>query len=150
MARLTPRQQAFVNEYLVDLNATQAAIRAGYSQKTANEQGARLLANVSIQSFISEQIKKRNERTERTADDVLRDIQDWTREAHDKGDLKTAFRGLELEGKHLGMFKDKVDLTNSDGSLQKLSVNLSASPAVQDFIARLKGGPVCENDKETG
>lgn len=54
MARkLTDKQKKFVEEYLIDLNATQSAIRAGYSPKTANEQGARLLANVSIQEAIS-------------------------------------------------------------------------------------------------
>ena len=52
--RLTPKQQRFCEEYLIDLNATQAAIRAGYSKKTANEQGARLLVNVSISHYISE------------------------------------------------------------------------------------------------
>lgn len=51
---VTPKQQRFVEEYLVDLNATQAAIRAGYSAKTANEQGARLLTNVSVAEAISE------------------------------------------------------------------------------------------------
>ena len=51
-AALTPRQQRFVEEYLVDLNGTQAAIRAGYSAHTANEQAARLLANVSVRSAI--------------------------------------------------------------------------------------------------
>ena len=49
---LNPRQQRFVEEYLVDLNGTQAAIRAGYSARTANEQAARLLANVSVRSAI--------------------------------------------------------------------------------------------------
>ena len=49
---LTPKQQAFSREYLVDFNATQAAIRAGYSEKTANEQAARLLVNVSVQAEI--------------------------------------------------------------------------------------------------
>jgi len=48
MADLTARQARFANEYLVSLNATQAAIRAGYSQKTTNEQGAKMLANVSV------------------------------------------------------------------------------------------------------
>ena len=48
MAGLTPKQTRFVDEYLVDLNATQAATRAGYSAKTANEQGSRLLAKVAI------------------------------------------------------------------------------------------------------
>lgn len=45
---LTPKQQRFVAEYLIDLNATQAAIRAGYSAHTANEQGSQLLANLSV------------------------------------------------------------------------------------------------------
>ncbi len=51
-AALTPRKQRFVEEYLLDLNGTQAAIRAGYSAHTANEQAARLLANVSVRSAI--------------------------------------------------------------------------------------------------
>lgn len=68
---LTPKQEAFVREYLIDLNATQAAIRAGYSAKTANEQGARLLAKVSVNSQIKEAMKARSERTEVDADWVL-------------------------------------------------------------------------------
>ena len=68
---LTPRQAQFVQEYLIDLNATQAAIRAGYSVKTANEQAARLLANVSIQTAIQTAIKARTERTQITQDWVI-------------------------------------------------------------------------------
>lgn len=58
---LTDKQEAFCREYLIDLNGTQAAIRAGYSEKTANEQAARLLANVSVQNFLSELKVARNE-----------------------------------------------------------------------------------------
>ncbi|WP_096978823.1 terminase small subunit [Escherichia coli] len=61
MAKLTPKQELFAREYLKDLNATQAAVRAGYSKKTANEQGARLLVKVSIQKRISELKSERNE-----------------------------------------------------------------------------------------
>ena len=61
---MTPKQQRFIEEYLIDLNATQAAIRAGYSAKTANEQGARLLANVSVRSAIAEAKTKRSEDTQ--------------------------------------------------------------------------------------
>lgn len=68
---LTPKQTQFVAEYLVDLNATQAAIRAGYSAKTANEQGARLLANVSLRAALQDAMKARSARTEVTADRVL-------------------------------------------------------------------------------
>ena len=73
-ATLTPRQQAFVREYLVDLNATQAATRAGYSARTANEQGARLLAHVSVRSAVDKAMQKRAQRVEATADEVLRDL----------------------------------------------------------------------------
>ncbi|KTT62836.1 terminase small subunit, partial [Sphingomonas endophytica] len=69
---LTDKQARFAEEYLVDLNATQAAIRAGYSKATANEQGARLLANASVAEAISAAQKARSERTNITADDVLR------------------------------------------------------------------------------
>ena len=74
MRDLAPKQARFVEEYLVDLNATQAAIRAGYSQRTANEQGARLLANVSVRSALQEAMERRTKRLEATADDVLREI----------------------------------------------------------------------------
>lgn len=68
---LTPKQAAFVREYLVDLNATQAAIRAGYSPRTANEQAARLLVNVSVAAAIEKAMAERSQRTEITQDMVL-------------------------------------------------------------------------------
>lgn len=71
---LTLRKTIFCDEYIKDFNGTQAAIRAGYSAKTANEQAVRLLANVSIQSYISDLLKKRSERTEITQDRVLLEI----------------------------------------------------------------------------
>lgn len=71
---MTAKQQRFCDEYLIDLNATQAAIRAGYSEKTANEQGARLLAKVSIQTYIQERKQDRVERTEITQDMVLKEL----------------------------------------------------------------------------
>ena len=74
MAKLTAKQQRFVDEYLIDLNATQAAIRAGYSPSTANEQGARLLVNVSISSAISQAMAHRSRRTGITQDRVLREL----------------------------------------------------------------------------
>jgi len=70
-AKLTPKQAAFVQEYLIDLNATQAAIRAGYSPKTANEQGARLLANVSVRGQVDLAMAERSKRTQVDADWLL-------------------------------------------------------------------------------
>ena len=74
MAKLTPKQQRFVDEYLIDLNATQAAIRAGYSPKTANEQGAQNLAKLSIAEAIKEAQQERQKRTLVTQDDVIRGL----------------------------------------------------------------------------
>jgi len=74
MKKLTPRQRLFVHEYLADLNATQAASRAGYSRKTAPEQGARLLKNVKVAAVISRAQKKRAKRLEITADMWLREL----------------------------------------------------------------------------
>ncbi|NMF00248.1 terminase small subunit [Aneurinibacillus aneurinilyticus] len=62
MAKLNAKQQAFVTEYLKDFNATQAAIRAGYSEKTARSQGQRLLTNVDIKQLISEKTKDLRQR----------------------------------------------------------------------------------------
>lgn len=72
MANLTPKQQRFVEEYLIDLNATQAAIRAGYSERTAQEQSSRLLSNVMVREAIQEAQNKRTEQTQIDAAYVLK------------------------------------------------------------------------------
>ncbi|MCJ7587525.1 MAG: terminase small subunit [Candidatus Aminicenantes bacterium] len=74
MKKLGPKQARFVEEYLVDLNATQAAIRAGYSRKTAEAQGSRLLRNVKVADAIATAQAKRSERLEITADMWLREL----------------------------------------------------------------------------
>lgn len=71
---LTPKQAQFVREYLIDLNATQAAIRCGYSAKTAYSQGQRLLKDVEVSAAVEEAMAKRAERTEITADRVLQEL----------------------------------------------------------------------------
>lgn len=71
---LNPKQQAFVQEYLADLNATQAAIRAGYSSRTAHAQGHRLLRHAEIQAAITEAQQQRQRRTTVTADRVVQEL----------------------------------------------------------------------------
>lgn len=71
---LTEKQERFVAEYLVDLNATAAAKRANYSERTAYSMGQRLLKKVEIQAAIQEAIKKRARRTEITQDMVLKEL----------------------------------------------------------------------------
>jgi len=130
---MTPKQQAFVREYLIDLNGTQAAMRAGYSARTANEQAARLLANASVSQAVQEAMDKRAERTELTADYVLSGIREVAERCMERapvmigrGDTRAqaiddegrhvwsfdatgANKAFELLGKHLKLFTDKVE-----------------------------------------
>lgn len=166
MARkLTDKQQRFVDEYLIDLNATQAAIRAGYSVKTANEQGSQNLAKLSIQQAIAERMAERSRRTGVNQDRVvlelakiafvkMTDIVDS--EGNIKGDaaeddlaciesvkykysdtdtgyseerevkIASKLKALELLGKHLGMWNDKVDLNVA------LPIVISGSDELED------------------
>lgn len=71
---LTPKQERFVQEYLIDLNATQAAIRAGYSVKTADKIGSQLLGKTGVAKAVKAAQVMRSGRTEITADRVLREI----------------------------------------------------------------------------
>jgi phage terminase small subunit len=72
--QLNPKQQRFVQEYLVDTNATQAAIRAGYSPRTADVQGPRLLGNVRVAAALARAQAERGQRVRLTADDVLAEL----------------------------------------------------------------------------
>lgn len=160
MGKLNDRQKRFCDEYLIDLNATQAAIRAGYSEKYANTNAPKLLQNTAIKEEIQKRKADRVERTEITQDMVLRELAiiafsnaaDYAsvvekeveveagnpvkyrtvepvltetlteaqkkalaviKKGRDGFEVKPydKVRALELLGKHLGMFTEKVDLT---------------------------------------
>lgn len=74
MSKLTEKQKRFCEEYLIDLNATQAAIRAGYKEKTAYAQGQRLLKKVEAQDYLQKLMGERSKRTEITSDRVLAEL----------------------------------------------------------------------------
>lgn len=88
---LTDKQAAFVAEYLIDLNATQAAIRAGYSANTAEAQGSRLLSNVKVAEAVRSALDARARRTEITADRVLEQF--WAIATADPNELIQFRRG---------------------------------------------------------
>lgn len=71
---MTPKQSRFVDEYLIDLNATQAAIRAGYSPRTAGAQGEALLKNPEVAQFVKFEMDERSKRTRVTADRVIEEL----------------------------------------------------------------------------
>ena len=104
---LTPKQSAFVREYMIDLNATQAAIRAGYSEKTANRIGAENLSKPVIQEAIQQRHKAAEEKCAVTVEWILSEI---AKIAQDE-EVKTAdrLRALELLGKHLGLWEKRQE-----------------------------------------
>lgn len=109
---LTEKQKRFVAEYLVDLNATQAAIRAGYSEKTAEQMGYQLLQKTSVQKAVQIAMKDRQQRTEITQDMVLDELGKVAfSKAADYTDSTLKYsnklRALEMLGKHLGLFDGK-------------------------------------------
>ncbi|MGO3890095.1 MAG: terminase small subunit [Paenalcaligenes sp.] len=161
---LTAKQRRFVEEYLVDLNATQAAIRSGYSKKTARQIGEQNLSKLDIATAIQEAQQKRSERTEITQDMVLQELakigfanmQDYMKVSPDgdpfldfkdltrsqaaalsevtvedfkegRGDDARDVRRVKFKlhdkkgalvdiGRHLGMFKDRIEHTGKDGA----------------------------------
>ena len=112
MAKLTAKQEIFCREYIIDLNATQAAIRAGYSSKTANRIASENLSKPDIQRKIQELQQERAERTEITQDRVLKELAGIGFAPITKGKIKAAdkTKALELLGRHLGMFTDKLQI----------------------------------------
>ena len=96
--QLTPRQERFAHEFVVDRNGTQAARRAGYSNRTAESQGSRLLKNVKVAARVAELTLAQTERLEFTADDILRESKNLA--------LTTMSAFIDDEGFVVGNMKD--------------------------------------------
>lgn len=106
---LTPRQHRFVIEFLVDLSPKAAAIRAGYSAKTAGPAGSRLLANVNVKAEIAKRQARVSDRLEITVEKVLRNLEDHMTAAAEAGQFSAAIKAAELHGKHIGMFVERTE-----------------------------------------
>ena len=145
MAKLTVKKEIFCNEYIVDLNATQAAIRAGYSNKTAQEQSSRLLSNVIIQQRIAELMEQRSKRVEINADWVLisakrvfdRCMQEEEVETRDgeptgvfKFEHSGANKALEIIGNHVNVrsFESERDNSSTDSLADSVSKLIDKLP----------------------
>lgn len=117
---MTPKQQQFCQEYVVDLNATQAAVRAGYSERTARQIASENLSKPDIQEEIRMVMEQRRQRTEISADWVIHHLRELVERsmqiepARDEENRvigtyrfngNVAVRALDLLARHLGMFK---------------------------------------------
>lgn len=109
---LNEKQKLFAEFYLADSNATQSAIKAGYSEKTAYSQGQRLLKNVEI----AELLKERVATAIITTDEILQDVKSIAKSADKDSDRLKAY---EMLGKHLAMWIDKSE---SNVTIEKIRV----------------------------
>lgn len=130
MAEMTAKQKRFCDEYLIDLNATQAAIRAGYSENTAEQIGYQLLQKTSVQEYIKKRMDEKEKELIADQDEVLKyltsvmrgksqseivvveNIGDFTSEARTMQkapDEKERLKAAELLGKRYGLYTDKID-----------------------------------------
>lgn len=144
---MNPKQERFCQEYVIDLNGTQAAIRAGYSEKTANEQAARMLANVSIKAkitelqsdiakslgisaeWIIERLKQVAERCMQAEPVMIRDGKEMIESGEYKFDSSGANKALELLGKHVGVFE-------KDNEQKEKNINLNINKKIIEGNAR--------------
>ena len=112
---LTSKQKQFCREYVIDLNGTQAAIRAGYSAKSAQMQSSRMLLKDVIYKYIKKLRNQQRKRTELSADKVLYDIEDTRVRARASNDYRAELKASELQGRHLAMFIDRQRVGGEDG-----------------------------------
>lgn len=130
MAKMTLKQQLFCDEYLIDLNATQAAIRAGYSKKTAGVIGDENLKKPNIKDYIAQRMAEKESKLIADQDEVLKyltsvmrgeskssvvvvestgDFCSEAREMKKSPDEKERLRAAELLGKRYGLYTEKVE-----------------------------------------
>lgn len=128
---MTDKQKRFADEYLKDCNATQAAIRCGYSPKTAKQQGQRLLTNVDLKNYIDEQLQKMQKKTIASAEEILEYLTSVARGESRSHELviegigdgcseakvvakppseKDRLKAAELLGKRYALFTEKTQL----------------------------------------
>jgi phage terminase small subunit len=105
--KLTVRQIRFVEEYSVDMNATQAAVRAGYSQKTASRIGPELLGKTWVRDAVNDQLAKASSRNALSVDWIVRRLMDEADDFGPRASSSSRVRALELLGKYAGIFVER-------------------------------------------
>lgn len=136
-SRLSEKQLLFIDHYLACLSATEAIKLAGYKTKNPRQVGSDLLNHPLVSEEIKKRTADRRERLELTADYVIHKLVDIV-ESTEAGNPQAALRGLELLGKHLGLYKEKQEISGPDGSAIQYEQKMKEDHlALESAITRL-------------
>ena len=144
--KLSPMQQAFIEQYAICQNATTAAVRAGYNPRSARSQGSRLLSKPAIAAALATRVEVAARRVAIDAETVLAGLLTEATDRESKGSTAAArVQAWVALGKHLGLFVDKTEISTDIGTLQRIQRTIvkagasDAAFATIDTAADLSG-----------
>ena len=132
---LTPQQEQFCQEFIKDLNALRAAIRAGYGEQHAKKNAWQIVRNPTVSARIAELKAEQTKRTKIEADDILRRLVRIAEKTEQEGDYNAAIRSLELLGKHQAMWTEK---NITEMNVQNAFATGNSEEDIQRDVERLK------------
>ena len=151
---LTPMQQRFVDEYPKDLNASRAAIRAGYKANNANRIGYELMQKEGVRFALDGRMAERAEKTKIDASYVLQKIIKSVERAEESRNEAAVLRGAELLARHLGMFIDKQEISGPEGGAietqRKLEQDVESFTSAIARLAKSRGTSNDDGDSDAG
>lgn len=133
-SKLTAKMQNFVDEYFVDFNGSAAVKRAGYKSSNPNKMAGKLLNHPLVMEAIAEKKKERQEKTELSAEYVIQKLIAIA-ERNEEGNPTAALRSLELLGRHLGLYRDRQEISGPDGEAIQMEQRVKQN--ADEFASRI-------------
>lgn len=147
-SRLTTKQTAFIDEYMVCGVAKDACLKAGYKTKNPTRMGTELLAHPLVKAEINRRKQVRTEKSELTIDFLVQKLLEIIQDEQDENPT-AALRAIELAGKHLGMYKERQEISGPDGNaieIQEQRVKQSAHDFTSKLAELAKRGKAAEDN----
>lgn len=135
-SKLTTKMENFVNEYFIDFNASQAVLRAGYKTTAPNRLASKLMKHPLVAAAIAQRKEERQEQFELTAEYVITKLVAIADKNEDTN-AQASLRALELLGKHLGLYKDRQEISGPDG--EAIQMEQKVKQNVDEFTRRIAG-----------
>ena len=133
-SKIGAKMLRFVEEYMIDLNASAAVLRAGYKTRHKEKMATQLMQHPHVKREIANRVQERRERMELSADYVINKLIAIVEET-ESGNPQAALRGLELLGKHLGLYRDRQEISGPDGNAIEMEQRVKED--VADFTSSL-------------